>query len=228
VNALWWWRKHDALHLCIQRHLVHLQSCFLQTSPSLQHVQAAELDAIITGKLDPKWSDALPTFSPEDKPLATRAHSQTMLNAIAPVVPGFWGGSADLAGSNLTLMKMFGDFQKGSEAERNVRFGVREHGMGAIGNGAQPVCVAASALFCPYIAAARLFERCCWHNLLCSVMCMSQQCMCMCCKLPGMKNLSTRCACRHGGVCAGHDPVHGDILHLHGLHARCHSRRRPL
>jgi transketolase len=45
------------------------------------------------------------------------------------------GGSADLAPSNLTLMKMFGDFQKGSYQERNMRFGVREHGMGAICNG---------------------------------------------------------------------------------------------
>lgn len=98
--------------------------------------EAAEFEAIQSGKLDPNWADAMPKFSSESKPLATRAHSQTMLNAIAPVVPGFMGGSADLAGSNLTLMKMFGDFQKGSYAERNFRFGVREHGMGAIGNGA--------------------------------------------------------------------------------------------
>jgi hypothetical protein len=44
-----------------------------------------------------------------------------MLNALAPVLPGLIGGSADLAPSNLTLMKMFGDFQKGSYAERNLR-----------------------------------------------------------------------------------------------------------
>jgi hypothetical protein len=48
---------------------------------------------------------------------------------------GFLGGSADLAPSNMTLMKAFGDFQKGTYAERNLRFGVREHGMGAICNG---------------------------------------------------------------------------------------------
>jgi transketolase len=58
-----------------------------------------------------------------------------MLNALAPVLPGLIGGSADLAPSNLTLMKMFGDFQKDSYQERNMRFGVREHGMGAIVNG---------------------------------------------------------------------------------------------
>ena len=77
---------------------------------------------------------------------ATRNHSQKMLNALASVVPGFLGGSADLAPSNMTLMKAFGDFQKDSKtgdkdriggyAERNLRFGVREHAMGAICNGA--------------------------------------------------------------------------------------------
>eukprot|EP00889_Picochlorum_renovo_P004611 jgi/Picre1/31641/NNA_006992.t1 len=46
-----------------------------------------------------------------------------MLNALAPAIPGFLGGSADLAPSNMTLMKMFGDFQKDSPEERNVRFG---------------------------------------------------------------------------------------------------------
>ena len=58
-----------------------------------------------------------------------------MLNALAPNLPGLIGGSADLAPSNMTLMKMFGDFQKDSPAERNLRFGVREHAMGAICNG---------------------------------------------------------------------------------------------
>lgn len=97
---------------------------------------AAEFEQINSGELPADWDKCLPTFSPEDKGLATRQHSQTMLNAIAPALPGFLGGSADLAGSNLTLMKMFGDFQKTSYAERNMRYGVREHGMGAISNGA--------------------------------------------------------------------------------------------
>ena len=97
--------------------------------------EAKELDSIMTGVYPEGWEKALPTFTSEDKGLATRAHSQTMLNALAPEIPGFLGGSADLAGSNLTLMKMFGDFQKDQYAERNLRFGVREHGMGAICNG---------------------------------------------------------------------------------------------
>lgn len=66
---------------------------------------------------------------------ATRQLSQTMLNVIAPIVPSFLGGSADLAGSNLTITKGNGDFQKATPEGRNLRFGVREHGMGAIVNG---------------------------------------------------------------------------------------------
>lgn len=66
---------------------------------------------------------------------ATRNLSQQCLNALAKVLPRLLGGSADLASSNMTLLKMFGDFQKDTPGERNVRFGVREHGMGAICNG---------------------------------------------------------------------------------------------
>ncbi|GKC46776.1 transketolase, chloroplastic [Tanacetum coccineum] len=57
-----------------------------------------------------------------------------MLNALAPVLPGFVGGSADLASSNMTLLKMFGDFQKATPEECNIRFGVRGHVMGATCN----------------------------------------------------------------------------------------------
>lgn len=63
-------------------------------------------------KLPSGWESALPKYTPEDKGLATRQYSQIMLNALAPALPGLIGGSADLAPSNLTLMKMFGDFQK--------------------------------------------------------------------------------------------------------------------
>ena len=97
--------------------------------------EAAELASLLSNKLPAGWEAALPSFTPEDKGLATRLHSQTMLNSLAPAIPGFLGGSADLAPSNMTLMKMYGDFQKDSPAERNLRFGVREHAMGAICNG---------------------------------------------------------------------------------------------
>merc|ERR1711871_754089 len=98
--------------------------------------EAAEFKKFfMDGEQPANWADVLPTFTPEDSGVATRIHSQTMLNAVASVFPTFMGGSADLAPSNMTLMKAFGDFQKDTPAERNVRFGVREHGMGSIANG---------------------------------------------------------------------------------------------
>merc|ERR1711990_458435 len=106
-----------------------------ETYKSKYPEDAAEFESIMTGKLPAGWEKSLPTFTPEDKGVATRIHSQTMLNALGGAIPGFIGGSADLAPSNMTLMKQFGDFQKDTPAERNVRFGVREHGMGAIANG---------------------------------------------------------------------------------------------
>ncbi|KAJ6804436.1 putative transketolase, chloroplastic [Iris pallida] len=96
---------------------------------------AAELKSIISGKLPMGWEKALPTYTPESPADATRNLSQQCLNAAAKALPGLLGGSADLASSNMTLLKSFGDFQKDTPEERNVRFGVREHGMGAICNG---------------------------------------------------------------------------------------------
>ena len=113
----------------------------------------ADYESIATGKLPEGWENSLPTFTSADKGLATRLHSQTMLNALAPAIPGFLGGSADLAPSNMTLMKMYGDFQKDTPAERNVRFGVREHAMGAICNG---IALYAPGLI-PYCATFFIF-----------------------------------------------------------------------
>jgi transketolase len=114
----------------------------------------AEFKQLISRELPKDWMKALPKFTPEDKGLATRLHSQTMLNALAPVLPGLIGGSADLAPSNMTLMKMFGDFQKDTPAERNMRFGVREHAMGAICNG---IALHNSGLI-PYCATFFIFS----------------------------------------------------------------------
>ncbi len=96
---------------------------------------AAEFERMISGKLPEGWDKVLPTYTAEDKALATRKHSETCLNKLAPVLPELIGGSADLTHSNLTEIKGFGDFQKGQYQNRNIHFGVREHGMGAICNG---------------------------------------------------------------------------------------------
>ncbi|TVQ41851.1 MAG: transketolase [Gloeocapsa sp. DLM2.Bin57] len=97
--------------------------------------EAALLERLRSGKLPEGWADALPTYTPESKKDATRNQSGATLNAIAGVLPELIGGSADLAPSNKTLLKGYGDFQKGQYQNRNLRFGVREHAMGAICNG---------------------------------------------------------------------------------------------
>lgn len=97
--------------------------------------EAALFERMLRGELPEGWDKCLPTFSPEDKGLATRQHSQNCLNAIAPHLPELIGGSADLTHSNLTDIKGEKSFQKGAEANRYLHFGVREHAMAAILNG---------------------------------------------------------------------------------------------
>ncbi|WP_066376546.1 MULTISPECIES: transketolase [unclassified Anabaena] len=97
--------------------------------------EAAEFERYLSGKLAEGWDKVLPTYTPEDKGIPTRKHSETCLNKLAAVVPELIGGSADLTHSNLTEIKGKGDFQKGQYQNPNIHFGVREHAMGAICNG---------------------------------------------------------------------------------------------
>lgn len=114
---------------------------------------AALFERMISGHLPENWADALPNYTPDDKALATRKTSEATLNALAPALPELIGGSADLTKSNNTFMKVSGDFQKGAYENRNIRFGVREHGMGAICNG---IALHKSGLI-PYCATFLVF-----------------------------------------------------------------------
>lgn len=96
---------------------------------------AAELEHALARTLPEGWDADLPTWSPEDKPIATRAASGKALNAIAKRVPWLIGGSADLAGSNNTNIDGGGDLEADNYAGRILHFGVREHGMGSVMNG---------------------------------------------------------------------------------------------
>nr|WP_206071465.1 transketolase [Antrihabitans stalactiti] len=102
------------------------------------------LDRLSADKLPDGWSDALPSWEPGGKAVATRSASGEVLNALAPVLPELWGGSADLAGSNNTTMKgekSFGpvtistDDWNAEPYGRTLHFGVREHAMGSILSG---------------------------------------------------------------------------------------------
>jgi transketolase len=100
----------------------------------------AELTRRISGKLPDGWEKTLPVYKPGDAAQASRKLSEIVLTAISPVLPDLLGGSADLTGSNLTKVKGSTDFQPpstklGTYAGTYIRFGVREHAMGAIANG---------------------------------------------------------------------------------------------
>ena len=95
---------------------------------------AAEFKAALAGELMAGWDAELDKAFAEPKKQATRKASQQAINAIAPRLPALVGGSADLAESNLTDIAGGGDLTP-TDTGRNLRFGVREHAMGAISNG---------------------------------------------------------------------------------------------
>jgi transketolase len=104
----------------------------------------ALFDRLSRRELPEGWEAALPSFPADPKGMATRKASGEILSALAPVLPELWGGSADLAESNLTTMKGEPSFipakhqtsmWPGNEYGRTLHFGIREHGMGAILNG---------------------------------------------------------------------------------------------
>jgi transketolase len=105
-------------------------------------VQATLLNRLVKRELPENWEKNIPVF-PIDKEIATRAASGKVIQSIAAVLPEFWGGSADLAESNNTTIEGGGSFlptnSKMAGANpfgRIVHFGIREHAMGSILNGA--------------------------------------------------------------------------------------------
>ena len=103
--------------------------------------RAAEFDRITAGELPDGWEKALPSF-PVGKEVATRKASGEVLKALGAVVPELWGGSADLAGSNLTTIDASSSFLPvgnplpgANPYGRTIHFGIREHAMGSTMNG---------------------------------------------------------------------------------------------
>ena len=99
------------------------------------------LQRLQSRKLPDNWEKVIPEF-PSGVDIATRAASGKVINAIAGVLPEFWGGSSDLAGSNNTTISNGGSFLPATSNMRDanpygriIHFGIREHAMGAILNG---------------------------------------------------------------------------------------------
>lgn len=112
--------------------------------------EGADLKRRLKGDLPEGWEKKLPLYSPTDSAVASRKLSEIVLQNIHDVIPELVGGSADLTGSNLTRWKEAVDFQPpatglGDWTGRYIRYGVREHAMGAIMNG-----LAAYGIYIPY------------------------------------------------------------------------------
>lgn len=96
---------------------------------------AADFKRVLNSELPEGWSTNLPSFSAEEGEMATREASGKILNVLAGRLPELMGGDADLAPSTHTLIEDSDNFEPSTPGGRNLRFGVREHAMGAILNG---------------------------------------------------------------------------------------------
>jgi transketolase len=104
-----------------------------------RHQMRAEFERAIAGRLPDDFHETMATLRAgvaEQRPrIASRQSSQRVLEALVPAIPELTGGSADLTGSNLTLVKGIGSVAPGNFAGRYIHYGIREHGMAAAANG---------------------------------------------------------------------------------------------
>ena len=160
----------------------------------------AQLARALSGELPEDWDSDLPTFAADEKPVATRSIGGKALNAIAAHVPNMIGGDADLAPSTNTLIKGEGNFEAGEYSARNVRFGVREHAMGAMVNG----MALHGGIIKPYSATFMTFSDYMRPAI----------------RLGALMNISTVYIFTHDSVALGEDgPTHQPVEHLAALRA---------
>jgi transketolase len=169
---------------------------------------AALLDRLRARRLPDGWAAALPSFPPDRKGMATRKASGEVLNALAPVLPELWGGSADLAGSNNTTMEGEPSFIPaerqtemfpGNVYGRTLHFGIREHAMGGILNG-----IALDGLTRPYGGTFLVFS----DYMRGSV------------RLAALMGLPVTFVWTHDSIGLGEDgPTHQPVEHLAALRA---------
>jgi transketolase len=114
-----------------QQRWEELMQRYRKTYPEL----ARRWDQMWSKELPENLDDLLPVFGPNEKGIATRSASGKTLNALAETIPSLLGGSADLSTSNNTVMTCSGALQHHSCTNRNIHYGVREHGMGTMMNG---------------------------------------------------------------------------------------------
>ncbi|KOS20538.1 putative transketolase [Escovopsis weberi] len=128
--------KHSTAGAALEHEWNQLFAKYAEQYP----VEHADLARRLAGKLPEGWEKNLPVYTTADPAIASRKLSETVLGKIQQSLPELVGGSADLTGSNLTIWKGAVDFQAaatglGDYSGRYIRYGVREHAMGAIMNG---------------------------------------------------------------------------------------------
>jgi len=175
---------------------------------------ARELRQLIIGALPLGWDAGIPAFEADSKGLATRVASGKVMQALHVRLPGFLGGSADLNPSTNTELKDAGNFENPTRAAgdlqgaagggwsfagRNLQFGVREHGMGAILNG-----LAAHGGLTPFGATFLTFS----DYLRPAI------------RLAALMRLHVVYVFTHDSIAMGEDgPTHQPVEHLAGLRA---------
>lgn len=175
---------------------------------------AAEFNRRFKGELPANWDSALPSFPADAKGVATRKASESVMQALAKTLPELVGGSADLNPSTFTWLKGEGDFEspqsspEGSQGRvggewgyegRNLHFGVREHGMGAIVNG-----MALHGGFRPYGATFFVFSDYMRPTI----------------RLSAISELPTIFVFTHDSIGLGEDgPTHQPVEHLAAVRA---------
>ncbi len=151
---------------------------------------------VVRRELPPGWTDALPTLEGKN---ATRKHSGAVIQALAPVLPELFGGSADLAASNNTDIDDAGDFAADDRLGRNLRFGIREHAMASMANG-----MALHGGLLPYVASFLVFTDYCRPAL----------------RLASLMQQRVVYVMTHDSIGLGEDgPTHQPIEHIPSLRA---------
>ncbi|MCE5096144.1 transketolase [Staphylococcus devriesei] len=159
---------------------------------------AEEFKLAISGKLPENYKDELPRFD-SDHNAATRADSGEVIQALSKSVPSFFGGSADLAGSNKSNVKEATDYDLNTPEGKNIWFGVREFAMGAAVNG-----MAAHGGLHPYGATFFVFSDYLKPAL----------------RLSAIMGLNSTFIFTHDSIAVGEDgPTHEPIEQLAGLRA---------
>jgi len=168
----------------------------LKSSDETAHSKAIQM---LSGTYPDGWSDNLPVYPADEKGVATRKASGKALNFFASRIPSMLGGSADLAGSNITEINGEAFIDADLYDARNIHFGVREHAMVSIANG-----MIMHGVLKPYVATFLVFSDYCKPAI----------------RVAALSKIDPILVFTHDSIGLGEDgPTHQPIEHLTALRA---------